>query len=411
MIHHWKIWHHWGGKGLLLLFLIGLAAYQFRLSLQEQQSFAKSPHHQNSTINSQNPYLLTTFANQVYLQEGDPAKAQSLFQQALVYNPFFIPAWIGLCELKSATGQTKEALSIFSYLNTLTKNITRYRWQKALLSYQLEQYNALADDLSYLISYLPKKRKQALKLAFSVWTDPYLLLEKIGKANISHLFKYTLHKKRLDKALTLWPTYKQAIDDPNKSKIILRFIYLLLHNKRILLAKKIWKEQIHNEEGLYNSDFAHLPLQTAFTWHIYNQKGSQWERIPEVNGSIKFLLHIHFAGSDNMRYTGFSQNVPVTPQKSYTLSGSVRTRKITTDQRPFFEVVGFQCRAEKVFSESFKENQEWTPFALTFTPPQGCEVMTIRLRRNKSKNIDNLIAGDIWIKDMKLEMESKVRYR
>lgn len=388
-------------KIIFLFVVFNIASYQLWLSFIEQSPFTRFSPNSLPGRYTKSPYLLTDYARYAQDQAGNPIKALELHRKALRNNPLFIPAWIGLCELKYDRGEQQNALKIFSYLNTIASQSSRYRWDKLLLAYQLGELDTLADDLKYIITFQPEKRQQALKLGFLVWPEPMKMLEKIGRENISYLFNYSIQKKKISEAVSLWSTYEPLNHDNKKQ--LQQFINLLIYDGNIHLAKNIWINHFQHTEGIYNAGFAIKPMQKAFGWRIHNQQGTQWQIITDYKNPQNKLLFIHFTGTENMNYTGLSQIVPLTPNQKYTFSGLVRTLDLTTDQRPFFEVTGLKCKMTRLLTPIFQKNQDWTKYILTFNLPDQCQAVTIRLRRNKSNYLDNQLSGKIWIRNLHID--------
>ena len=101
-----------------------------------------------------------------------------------------------------------------------------------------------------------------------------------------------------------------------------------------------------------------------------------------------------------MNYLGVSQIIPLTSDSDYTLQGSIRTRNISTDQKPYLEISGYSCKAKRFQTKMVLDNQEGQEFSLPFRTPKECNAMILRLRRNKSNNLDNLLSGDFWMKNI-----------
>ena len=148
-------------------------------------------------------------------------------------------------------------------------------------------------------------------------------------------------------------------------------------------------------------------LQTAFGWRISKTVGTTWKlRSRSDNESAAF--HLHFSGTENVNYHHLHQYVALTPEHSYTLQGRVRCENLTTDQRPYIEVVGVNSKKLRKKTLMFAVSQAWQLFTLNFTMPPDCEQIYVRLRRNSSHYIDNLIAGDIWLASLSITPNEQI---
>ena len=333
---------HWSFRAGVFLVLLVLAALQLRIALQEQAEYSGTGDSAAMIDYLRSPFLLTWHGKRLHLLEGEMAEAEELFKRALVHNSLFVPAWLGLAELQNDRGKKAESRAILDYVDPLSAGINRWRWEKALLTYQLGRYDILAKDLAWIIEKIPgQSRQDALKMAFSVWPDPAELLNRIGRRNILHLFGYASRTKRVDTALAYWPQIEEMGVDAHRQEVLV-FLDSLIQGGRLAQAVPIWRRYFNAESLLYNGNFGQEPSNIAFDWRVGKPKGSTW-RIETSGGKDGQAMRLHFSGTDNIQYSHLSQIVPLEPGKKYLLKGQVKTDKLTTDQRPFLEVVGFQC--------------------------------------------------------------------
>lgn len=116
------------------LLLLACALLQLNFSVQEQRTFTdrkgRLPKDQ-----IRNARLLTYHAKQKHMFDADMDGALSLLQRALIINPYYVPAWLSLAELKNDTGEKEQAYEILHYTDILTRGLKRWRWDKALVAY------------------------------------------------------------------------------------------------------------------------------------------------------------------------------------------------------------------------------------------------------------------------------------
>ncbi len=381
----------------LCAILLTFGLLQLKVAFFEQSNFSgpkKSSRLWHQQINSA---YLTQAANNAYLYQGNSRKALQILQKALTVDPLHIPAWIALSELKFHQGNKTEALAILQHIDSLMREVGRWRWQKTMLAYQLGEAEMVARDLSYIIDKLPGQRSKALDFAFSLWSDSETLLQKIGIQNRLHLFYYSLNPKRLDIAIAYWSEVRENPELEYRHK--LRFIELLRRQGEVTLARSLWQQEVDGEHLLHNGNFGDNPLQTAFGWRIGKPSGTTWElQTPTENERSAF--HLHFTGSENVNYYHLNQHIALIAGRSYTLQGEARCENLTTDQRPYIEIIGVKAKKPREKSLMFSASQSWQPFTLNFSLPPNCEQVYIRLRRNKSFYINNQIAGDLWLSNL-----------
>jgi len=394
---------HWAFRLVCFGILLSLAMLQLFIARHEQTVHSNASGSSAIVESLYSPYLLTWHGKRLHLLEGDMTRAERLFQRALQQNPFFIPAWLGLAELHNDLGRKAASQAILQYVDQLSTDISRWRWDKALLTYQLGRFDILERDLAYIIAKIPgKSRQNALKMAFSIWNDPQVLLSRLGTDNVLYLFNYAAQTAQLDTALALWPYIEEMGVEANK-KDVLAFLNALILDQKIAAAIPIWRKYFNAGSLLYDGGFQEEPLNTAFGWRIGKPKGSTW-RIEKNKGVEKFqAMRLHFSGTENISYSHLSQIMPLVPARSYSLSGWLKTAGLTTDQRPYLEVVGSQCTMPPATTEIMAKDQPWTPFALVFNVPAECAAVEMRVRRLPSKHLDNLLAGDLWLRDLRID--------
>ena len=386
-------------RAFLFAILLTIGMLQLKVAFFEQSNFSGPQKSSRLWHRQINPAHLTQAANNVYLYQGDSRKALQMLQKALTNAPLYIPAWIALSELKLHQGNKTEALAILHHIDSLMAEVGRWRWQKTMLAYQLGDAEMVARDLDYIVDKLPRQRGKALDLAFSLWPDSETLSARIGDHNRLHLFRYSLHPERLDKAIAFWPDVRE---NPNlERRYKLRFIELLRRQGEISLAHTIWQQEIDANHFLHNGSFSNKSLQTAFGWRIGKPVGTTWELLT-TSGNERSAFHLHFTGTENVNYYHLNQHIVLIPGRSYILQGAARCENLTTDQRPYIEVIGVNAKKPREKTSMFAATQAWQPFTLNFTVPPDCEQVYVRLRRNKSYYINNQIAGDLWLTNLSI---------
>ena len=229
---------------LCFFVLVSLALVQFRLALFEQTKY--SNHENASSLNKYqtNPYLLSWLAKQKHLFEADLEQAQLLYKQALLINSVYVPAWLGLAELRFDKKQKQNANAILDYTSQLTDNVKRWRWDKTLVAYQFNREDILAVDLAYIILEMPgKPRNDALRTAFSIWPDPKEMQKELGSETLEYLFRYATRTNKIEQGLALWlEIEKKEIESEAQQKDTLAFINMLIGQGELKRATEIWRK-------------------------------------------------------------------------------------------------------------------------------------------------------------------------
>lgn len=392
------------------LLLLVAAGIQLLFALQEQSVFNEMRGGKSAFLQSSDPQLLTLAAKEKHLFEGDMPGALSRLQRALTSNTYHVPAWLALAELYNDMGNKERAYAILDYMTTLTGDLKRWRWEKTLVEYQLGRLEVLPAELGYIIHEIPgKNRRDALQLAFSLWDDPQQLLDNIGGENLLALFTHAVQKKMADKALFFWQTI-EASEVVWQEKQLLAFLDMLLRTGKISEAATIWHRYLNPDHLVYNGDFSKPFIRRAFGWRTGKHQGFV-QRLEHPGGRNKeqeSRLHYRFKGWENISFHHLYQIVPLTGGGHYRLTTTMKSQKLTTDKRPYFEVYGYKCKMKRGRSEMVEADQDWTSYQLDFEVPTDCSAVVIRLRRSESLQIDNKLSGQLWLKNVaisKLDQE------
>ena len=384
---------------VLFFGLIALTLYQLRVAIVAQTSYSMATNKVIRELQSE-PRLLVEYGKEKFLQ-GDHKNARRWLQKALRANPVYIPAWLTLAELENDSGKTARSLEILEYLDRLMQDVLRWRWEKAMLAYLLGREDILKADLSWLLqqeNLSGQTRKKVLNFAFSLWSEPADLLQKMGNENSIPLFLHAVRIKNREIAEFLWV----EVDHTQlEKKQALQYINLLINSQEINTAALLWKEYYPADNLLYNGNFSTPLVKGGFGWRIWQPKGFEVE--VQNQDEKKTSLHLRFNGKTNIHFRHVRQLVPLSPGQYFTFTGELRSKEMTTDQRPFIEIAGRNCSLQAA-TAMVETDQDWTPFSLSFTVPEECQQgMEIRLRRLPSKKIDSLISGDLWVTNLSLQ--------
>ncbi|RWX45857.1 hypothetical protein H206_00744 [Candidatus Electrothrix aarhusensis] len=386
---------------LLFFGLIALMLYQLRVALIAQTAYSNIAVNKTIKEYQSEPRLLVEYSKENILQ-GDHENARKWLKKALQANPVYIPAWLTLAELENDSGNTARSLEILEYLDRLMEGVLRWRWEKAMLAYLLGREDIFKADLSWLLQQENLSRptqKKVLDFAFSLWPEPVELLQEMGKKNSVPLFLHALRIKNRETAEFLWA----EVDHTQLEKRqILTYINLLINNQKINEAALLWKEYYPADNLLYNGSFSIPPVKGGFGWRIWPPEGVEVE--VQKQDVAKMALHIHFNGEQNIHFHQTRQTISLPSGQNFILKGEMRSKGLTTDQRPFIEVAGRDCSLQSATTEMAEPDQDWTPFSLNFTLPEDChQGVEVRVRRLPSKKIDSLISGDLWVTNLSLQ--------
>ncbi len=384
----------------LFLLLLFFAFYQLRFAVNEQKVFLGQ---EANVTSSRDPLALTNQATKKHLFEADLVSAEKFLQRALKVSPYYIPAWLSLAELRNDQGKKEIANSILDFCHQMTEKLKWWRWEKTLTAYQLGKIELLPQELNYIIKEIDgKERKAALTLAFTIWPDPEELLSNIGEENTILLFKHAIANKHVEQVKYLWEQIELS-ESEYEQKDLLRVIDMFLKYDEVAFAGKIWRKHVSSEPLLFNGDFSRPLMKQAFGWRKGKNNDVEQSLKPVAESGEKNSLQLRFKGWNNVDYHHLYQIVPL-PSGHYQLTAKGRTRKLTTDQLPYFEVCGYKCKTmTRVTSDMFEADQNWEEVSVNFNVPSECSAVVIRIRRNESNQLDAKISGSLWITEVAID--------
>ncbi len=386
------------------MLLICCAAWMLRFAWIEQNIFS-GKRIDKYVEQSHNSPLLTYTAQNDYLFEANLPAAEKRLVQALKSNSFYIPAWLTLASVVNDQGEKKQADAILNYSDKLTTELLKWRWDKVLVAYELGHKEMLPGELRFIINKIPgKERNSALKLADRLFPTAQKLQENLGEENLLHLFHHALHQKNTPFALHfLQELEKRQEELSRRDKLWL--INTLISRSEFETGRFYWKKWFENKNIVYNGNFAKPFLGTAFGWRIGKNKDFVHQIISRSPQETKGKeLQFRFKGWKNLSFAHFYQIIPVQQGARYQFSAMMKSQKLTTDQRPFFQIYGYGsgCSMRTRNFGMVAPTQSWKKETQLFDVPCGCSAVVLRLRREESRQIDNKMSGKLWVKDVNI---------
>lgn len=385
---------------LFLLLLLGAGA-MLHFSWLEQKGFQGSRTEDYLKV-SRNAPILTYDAKEEYLFDANLLDAEQKLTQALMNNSLYVPAWLTLASVANDKGEKKRANAILDYTGTLTAELLKWRWDKTLVAYELGRNELLPTELQFIINRIPgKTRNSALELAFQLFPEPEELQKQVGGGNSLHLFHHTLRKKNIPAALYFLEVLEEEqVELSQRDK--LWWINTLIGAGELERAGNFWSNWFNPDRVVYNGDFSKKFIRTAFGWRIGSDTDFTQKFIPEKVGGEAREIQFRFKGWKNLSFAHFYQIIPVQQGTTYQFSASMKSQRLTTDQRPFFQVYGYKCTMKPINFTMVEPEQDWTKNDEIFDVPDGCSAVVLRLRRPESRQIDNKMSGKLWIKDVQI---------
>ena len=327
--------------------------------------------------------------------QNQSAAALNLFRRAVTLDFCYLDAWLKLSEIEAALGNRRKAKAILEFTNQIAPNVYRWKWRQTLLAHSIGLEHVFIGNINDLIPF-PKNRQNALFLLDQKYgEDTAKILKILASDNYIPYLEWLMGGRRVDDVQEVW----RKLDDHDKEKPVLlsRYVNFLLHNERVADAIGVWRQAGHS--GITNPKFEEEMVNQGFGWRYHNPGTEEWviKRKYLLQSEREHVLQIAFFGQQNLSFGHFFQILPAYPGKKYRLTLDLKSRQLTTDQRPFFEIYGYECEGIYVRGPMLPESADWHEAAIEFDVPEACEAVVVRLRRLPSKRFDSKISGMLWM--------------
>lgn len=399
----------------------GLAAWIVRVNIAEQS--ARRPTVENLQravrLDPGNPTYALRLGrlHQYSMADMDPERAQYYFRRAAQLSPYDAQPWLNLAAALEFQGQAPEAEKCLKRADFLAPNIASVQWTIGNFFLLHGNVEAAFRHFQAVLAGSRRYNPQLFSIAWKASDDGDFILERLIPHRLQTEFEYLyflISQQRFPEAFKVWQRIATGAETflPRRTS---GYIDSLVKAGRPAEAFAVWSDLrnrglIKSTYGaskgnlLGNGDFEEDILNMGFDWRIIPRQGvyAGIDRI--IYRSASSALLVHFAGKDNLDYRHVSQLVKVMPGRPYRLRGYFRTEGLTADSGPHLRV---QDRYDpgalsKLSEEMTGTTRTWMPFTLEFTTGPKTELVAVEIVRFRSRKLNSLIAGKLWVDDLSL---------
>jgi tetratricopeptide (TPR) repeat protein len=337
--------------------------------------------------------------------DNDTAAAAPFFREAAIQDVLFVDAWLKLAQAETILGNPDKAKTILQLLDNLTRNIFRWKWEQTLLANELVMEDLLFGNINFAVKH-GKKVQDAFQL-FDGYLDNNVTraIQVLVTDNLIPYLEWMMRWGRADDAEILWQ--KIMASGTQNEDIQLKYIHFLVSQKQVKQAADIRRQNVGDIDSMTNAGFENEITGRGFDWrYTANQKG-KWTIRRTLSGAFSgaHCLRIRFEGKENISFSHLYQIVPVDPLTPYRLTYHWRSRDLTTDQGPFVDIYGYDCKGYYANGPMMLGTHGWQKQEIEFTAPKDCHAVVVRLHRRPSHRFDSKIDGRLWLDDFRLEKD------
>jgi len=344
-------------------------------------------------------------------------KAEEDFRRATHLDPYDPQTWLDLAAALQFQGRTDEAEACRRRVDLLAPKIPAYQWP--LANFYLLQGNTeeALRHFKLVLAGTSQYDTNVFTLAWKATDDAGKILEELiperAKTEFNYL-NFLLSQHRLDDAEPVW---KRIIDGSEEfsPKDASPYIDTLIARHKPEEAYQVWTDlqmrglirsssTLSGPNLVFDGDFEDEFLNFGFAWRIIPLEGVYAGVDSSTFHSPSHSLMVQFSGKDNLQFEHVYQYVKVASGQAYHLQALMKTEGITTDSGPRLEVYdAYDPKVlDKLTDDLTGTTDAWTTLLLDFVTGPKTQMLVLRLKRLPSQKIDSLIAGRVWLDDVRL---------
>ncbi|MGB4782184.1 hypothetical protein, partial [Candidatus Methylomirabilis sp.] len=231
---------------------------------------------------------------------------------------------------------------------------------------------------------------------------------------LSDYLDYLIRQGEAENGRVVWQRLTGLTGIVLEPRLALSYVDFMLEHKDLSEAMSAWNLLLRSRgisrgggdlgNLVWNGGFERDETWGAgFDWRVGRSAGVEIGVSPSSSTEGTRSLKIAFDGSRNLDLTAVSQVIPVMPGTRYLLSGSIKTTGITTSNGPCLEVIDFLDGKHYATSESYIGDHPWSEVRVPFETSPRSQAIIIKIRREASQKLDNLIGGTAWIDQVNLK--------
>jgi hypothetical protein len=247
-------------------------------------------------------------------------------------------------------------------------------------------------------------------------TTPADLIESILPLDgevLSDYLEYLIRHQEASDVRAVWKRLAQIAGPAIDPTLALSYADFMLAQKEISEAGVAWSmalrgkgigDRAPSDNLVWNGGFERdETLGTGFDWTLRSVVGADVGIDAYHSKEGTRSLKISFDGAHNVDLSGIRQVVRVMPDTRYLLGGHIKTRGITTGSGLRLEAFDLLDGRLYGATEELVGDHDWSELKTSFLTSPRAQAIVVRIRREPSQKLDNLIAGTAWIDQVYLK--------
>jgi Flp pilus assembly protein TadD len=348
---------------------------------------------------------------------ADSVKAVEQFKRAAELSPYNPAAWLNLALASEFQGNVEQAVQYLQKTDYLAPRLPEYQWPIGN-SYLLHNNTHEAFRHFKVVLAGTREYDQLIyRMAWKASGDPKVVLQDLIPDDLGAEFSYLSYLMTQHQYEETQPVWQRIINGKTvfTPQHVGGYIDGLISAHEPGRAFQVWTDLERkgivryaspgpNPNLVTNGDFEDQMLDLGFAWRIIGVDGAYAGLDTSNYHSPAHSMLVAFTGKQNLSYRYVFQYVKVNPSTSYRLQGFMMTDGITTDSGPRLEVRdAYDARAlDQMTPDMVGTSNGWSPLLLDFKTGPKTELIILSLTRLPSQKLDNMIAGKVWLDDIRL---------
>lgn len=342
---------------------------------------------------------------------NDPSQVISLFETATEISPGHFRYWTSLASAYEWNGRPNDSHRAFQHAYDLFPASPVVNWRLANFYFQDSQPEKAVAALRKVLAGAPDLHQAAFSLGWRGTQNPAYLREEMLPPDPVVFLEYIDFLSQLeewDEARRTWDDLI-AMDKQFNPRLAFPYLDALLTAERpndLFAAWNILKESIpglsSKGSGLQNlvnnGGFENEIINGGLSWRVSTLAGTAVSHTSLTYFDGSHALKLKFDGSRNLAYGHIYHYVQVKPLTLYHFAGYIKTKDITTDSGPRFQILDYYHPENiALTTEGLRGTTGWTLQHLEFYTGPRTRLLLVRVFRPQSLKFDNKIKGTAWI--------------